>query len=312
MAFAAAFTRAGAQSGWPDRAITIVHGSGPGGNADVLARLVGERLAVRLGQPVVVDTRQGAGGTTSAAYVARAPADGYTLTVLTGGHAVSAAIYKKLPYDSVEAFTWITILTEFPFVFATYPDHPARTIAELVAGGRTRTTPLLFATSGIGTGQHLAAELFSTMAELPLQHVPYRTASQVVADVLGKRVDFMVETPTAVLELVKTGQVRALAVTGARRFFSLPDVPAIAEATVPGYVVTSLLGLAGPAGLPAAVVSRLNTEVRAILAEPEIVARIHALGSEPRPTSPEEFRARMVEDVAKWTKVVADAHIERI
>jgi tripartite-type tricarboxylate transporter receptor subunit TctC len=159
---------------------------------------------------------------------------------------------------------------------------------------------------------HLAIELLARTANIQLQHVPYRGSAQVVADLLGKRIDFMIDPPTLVIELVQTGQLRALAITGATRFFGLPDVPTISEAAVPGYEVTSWQGLAGPAGIPVPIVDRLNIEVANLLAEPATIGRLRALGNDPRPSGREEFKARVVADINKWTAIVADAHIERI
>ncbi len=255
------------------RAITMMHGFTPGANVDIVARLVAEPLAKRLGQAIVVEPRPGAGGTTAAATVARAAPDGATIAVLPGGHAVSAAIYNKLPYDTVEDFTFIAMLTDFPFILATYPDHPARTVADVIASARADEGKRTCATAGNGTGMHLAFELFTAMAAVRIQHVPYRGSPQAIADLLGKRIDFQVDTPAALMPLIRDGQLRAIAVTGPEQFFMLPGVPAIAE-TVKGYSVTSWLGVAGPAGLPADFVSKLNTEVNAILAEPAVLERL--------------------------------------
>jgi tripartite-type tricarboxylate transporter receptor subunit TctC len=297
-----------AQSGG---AITMIHGFTAGANVDTVARLVAEHLGKRLGQAIVVEPRPGAGGTTGAAAVARAAPDGTTLTILPGGHAVSAAIYNKLPYDTVNDFTFISMLTDFPFILATYPDHPARTVSDVIRSAQADEGKLTCATAGNGTGMHLAFELFVSMAKAKIQHVPYRGSPQAITDLLGKRVDFQVDTPTALMPLLREGKLRAIAVTGPGRFFLLPDAPAIAD-TVNGYAVTSWLGLAGPAGLPADFVRKVNAEVRTILADAAVVERLRGLGSDARPTTPEDFKARVADDVAKWTKVVAEAKIPRV
>jgi tripartite-type tricarboxylate transporter receptor subunit TctC len=300
------------QAAWPDRPITLVHGFGAGGNADVVGRIIADRLGARLGQQIVVDPKPGAGGTTAAGLVARAAPDGYTLAIIPGGHAVAAAIYKKLPYNPVDDFSWISMLTDFPFVFATHPDHVVKNVADLIKTAQAQEARLTYGTPGNGTGQHLSAELFAAMAKIKLQHLPYRASSQATTDLLGKRIDFQMDTPTALLELVRDGKLRAVGTTGTSRFFALPNVPTIAEAGVPGYSVTSWLGIAAPPGMPANIVRRLNSEVTAVLAEPAIIEKLKVLGSETKPTSAEDFRARVVSDVAKWTKVVADSNIERI
>jgi tripartite-type tricarboxylate transporter receptor subunit TctC len=309
---ALATTPARAQAAWPDRPLTLVHGFGAGGNADVVGRIVADRLGNRLGQQIVVDPKPGAGGTTAAGLIARAAPDGYTIAIIPGGHAVAAAIYKKLPYNPVEDFSWISMLTDFPFVLATYADHPIKDIAGLIKTAQSQEARLTCSTPGNGTGQHLSAELFAAMAKIKLQHVPYRAASQATTDLIGKRIDFQMDTPTALLELIRDGKLRALGTTGTSRFFALPNVPTIAEAGVPGYTVTSWLGLAAPPGVPANIVKRLNTEVTAVLAEPATIEKLKVLGSETKPASPDGFKARVVSDIAKWTKVVGDSNIERI
>jgi tripartite-type tricarboxylate transporter receptor subunit TctC len=298
-----------AQSGRP---ITIMHGFTPGANVDIVARLIADHLGKRLGQTIVVEPRPGAGGTTSAAAVARAAPDTTTLTILPSGHAVSAAIYNKLPYNAVEDFTFISLLTDFPFILVTYPDHPAKTIADVIKTAQSDPTKLTYATAGNGTGMHLASEFFVAMGKAKIQHVPYRGSPQAITDLLARRVDFQMDTPPLLLPFISDGRVRALGVTGPSRFFALPDVPTISESGLPGYSVTGWLGLAGPAGLPAAFVSKVNAVVREILADPAVVQRLRALGSDARPTTPEAFKARVAEDVANWTKVVNDAGIPRV
>jgi tripartite-type tricarboxylate transporter receptor subunit TctC len=204
------------------------------------------------------------------------------------------------------------MLSDFPFVFVTYPDHPAKNLAEFIAMAKADAGKLLCATPGNGTGQHLALELFAATAGIKIQHVPYRGSPQAATDLLGKRVDAFMDNMTVVGEMVKDGRVRALGITGPSRFFVLPDVPTFAEAGVPGYAVTSWLGLAGPAGIPPPMMVRLNAEVTAILAEPETIDRVKKIGGEPKPTSAEAFRGRVSADIEKWTKVVADAGIARI
>jgi tripartite-type tricarboxylate transporter receptor subunit TctC len=297
-----------AQSG---RTITMMHGFTPGANVDIVARLIAEHLAKRLGQTIVVEPRPGAGGTTAAAAVARSAPDGATIAVIPGGHAVSAAIYNKLPYDAVEDFTFIGMLTDFPFILATYPDHPVQTIADVIKSAQAQEGKLTCATAGNGTGMHLAFELFVAMAGAKIQHVPYRGSPQAITDLLGKRIDFQVDTPAALMPPIRNGQLRAIAITGPSPFFMLPDTPAIGD-TVKGYAVTSWLGVAGPAGLPAPFVSRINAELKTILAESAVIERLRELGSDTRPTTPDGFKERVADDVAKWTKVVADAKIPKV
>ena len=301
-----------AQPGWPARAITLVHGLAPGGPSDIIARIIAEGLARRLGQQVVVDARPGAGGRVAAGQIARTAPDGYTLMTIPSGHAVSAALYKNLPYRTIDDFSMISLLTEYPFVVVTHADHPIRTLADLISTARSRPTPLLFGSAGNGSLQHLAGELLAKTVNATFQHVPYRGSAQAITDLLAKRIDFIVDSPTAELEFIRAGQVRALAVTGASRFFSLPEIPTTAEAGIPGYTFTSWQGLVAPAGLPPAVIDRLNAEIAGLLAEPAVAERIRMVGNDPSPSSPDAFRARIAADIDKWTKVVDAAKIERI
>ena len=301
-----------AQAAKPEGTITVVHGFTPGGNVDLTARLIAERLAARLGQSVVVEPKPGAGGTTAAGYVSRSAPDGKTLFLVAGGHAVSAAIYKSLPYKPLEDFSWVSMLSDFPFVFVTYPDHPAKNLAEFIAMAKAKPGTLLSAHPGNGTGQHLALELFAATAGIKVQSVPYRGSPQAATDLLGKRLDAFMDNMTVVAEMVKDGRLRAFGITGPSRFFVLPNVPTFAEQGVAGYAVTSWLGLCGPAGIPAPMLSKLNEEVVASLKEPETIERLKKIGGEARPMTTDGFRSRVASDIAKWTKVVADARIPKV
>src|SRR5262245_2543959 len=259
-----------ATAAWPERPITLVHGFAAGGNADVTARVVAERLQALLGQSVVVEPKPGAGGRAAAGLIARAPADGYALFMLPGGHAASAALYDQLPYDSLNDFTFIGLVTQIPFVVVTYPEHAIKTVPELIAAARSAQEPIIYSTSGVGTGQHLAAELFTAMAGIKLKHLPSKGGTAVPTMLLGKHIELGFEPPPTLLELIKDGKLRAIATTGPARFFALPDVATIGE-TVAGYEVTSYFGLAGPPGLPAEVVQRLNEATVAMVKEPETI-----------------------------------------
>ena len=298
-----------AQSGRP---ITLMHGFTPGANVDITARIIADGLSMRLGQSVVVETRPGAGGTTSAAAVARSAPDGSTLAILPSGHAVSAAIYKQLPYNAVDDFSFISMLTENPFIMVTYPDHAAKTVADVIKTAHADPGKLTYATAGNGTGMHLASELFTAMAKVKIQHVPYRGSPQAITDLLAKRVDFQVDTPQVLLPFLADKRLRPIAITGTRPFFALPGVPTIESSGLSGYSVTGWLGIAGPAGLPPAFVSKINTEVRAILAEQAVIERLRQLGADLTPTTPEAFKGRVISDIAKWTKVINDAKIPKV
>jgi tripartite-type tricarboxylate transporter receptor subunit TctC len=295
---------------WPERPISLVHGFGAGGNADVTARVVADRLAAHLGQTVIVEPKPGAGGRVAAGLIARAPADGYTLFMLPGGHAAAAALHERLPYHSIDDFTFVGLVTQIPFIVATFTDHPVKSVPELIAAAKASPEPLIYATSGVGTGQHLSAELFAAMAGIKLKHLPSKGGTAVPTMLLGKHIELGFEPPPTLLELLKDGKLRAIATTGPTRFFALPDVPTIGE-TIPGYEVTSYFGLAGPANLSAEVVGRLNAATVAMLKEPETIERLRVLGSVPLSSTPQGFKQRVAADIARWTKLVTDVGIKR-
>ena len=297
---------------WPERNITLVHGLAPGGGVDVSARLVAEGLSRRLGQQVVVESRTGAGGTIAAAQVARAAPDGYTLGFIPSSHAVTAATYKALPYNALDDFTIVGQAIQFPFVVVTYPEHTIKTMPDLIAAARARSAPLLCGVPGQGTSQHLLLEHFSRLAGIKVQQVPFRGGALALTELLGKRIDFLIDPPIVLLQNIKAGKLHAIAVTGPTRFSELPQVATIAEAGFPGFGVTSWMGVVGPAKMPDAVVMRLNAEIAGLVTEPAVAQRIRGLGSEPAPGKPEQFRALIASDIDRWTKVVADAGSERI
>jgi len=300
-----------AVAAWPDRPITLVHGFGPGGNADAVARVVADVLGQRLGQAIAVDPRPGAAGAIATGQVARAAPNGYTLGFIVGAHAIAPAINRSLPFDALENFSFIGMAAEYPFVLISHPDQPVRDLADFVAQARSRREPFTYGSAGIGSTQHLAMELFCTQANITMQHVPYRVFTQAALDLAAKRIDFTVEAPSSNLAGLLRGNPRPIAVTSARRFDLLPETPPMSEA-VPGYDVTTWSGLAGPSGLPGEIVARLNTELNAALADPAVSQRIHALGNNVAGGTPQAFRARVAADIEKWAHVVAMANIERM
>jgi tripartite-type tricarboxylate transporter receptor subunit TctC len=301
-----------ATAAWPERPITLVHGFAAGGNADVTARVVAERLQALFGQNVVVEPKPGAGGRAAAAVIARAPADGYTLFMLPGGHAAADALYREqLTYDSLKDFTFIGLVTQIPFVVVTYPEHAIKTVPDLIAAAKAAKDPLIYSTSGVGSGQHFAAELFQAVGGIKLKHLPSKGGTAVPTMLLGKHIELGFEPPPTLLELIKDGKLRAIATTGPARFFALPDVPTIGE-TVPGYEVTSYFGLAGPPGLPEEIVRRLNEATVTMVKEPETIEKLRVLGSTPLSSTPEGFKERVASDIVRWTKLAADAGIPKV
>jgi tripartite-type tricarboxylate transporter receptor subunit TctC len=297
---------------WPERNITLMHGLAPGGGVDVSARLIAEGLSRRLGQQIVVEPKPGAAGTLMAAQVSRVTPDGYTLGYIPSGFAVSAAMYKSLPYRPTEDFAFIGQVLQFPFVFVTYPEHPIGNLPDLIKTAKSRTEPLLCGVPGQGTPQHLLIEYFMRLANIKIQPVPFRGGNQALAELLGKRLDFLIDPPIALIGQIKSGALRAIAVTGDTRFADLPEVGTIAEAGFPGFSVMSWMGLMGPVKLPDTITTQLNREINALIAEPTVIERIRKLGSEPKGGTPADFKNRIASEIARWNKVIADAGIERI
>lgn len=297
---------------YPSRPITLVVGFPAGGPLDVVSRLLAQALSRRLGQQVVVENRTGATGTTAAAQVARAEAEGHTLMAIPATFAASAALFRKLSFRPVDDFTTISMTAEFPYVLVTYSDHSIRTIADLIRAARSQKASLTYGTSGVGSLQHLAVEHFANLANIKLQHVPYRGGAPAITELLGNRIDLVLDQPTALVDFIKDGRLRALAVTGRSRFFSLPDTPTISEAGFAGFDVTGWQGVVAPANLPAPVLNRLHAELTGVLAEPAIIEKLKTFGNEPNPTSPGDFKARLAAEIERWTKVIATANIERI
>jgi tripartite-type tricarboxylate transporter receptor subunit TctC len=297
---------------WPDRNITLMHGLAPGGGVDVTARIIAEGLSRRLGHPVVVEPRPGAATTLAAAQIARAAPDGYTLGFVAISHSVAGATYKQLPYHPIHDFAFIAQATEYPFVVVTYPEHDIKNIPDLIRAARSRSVSLLCGTVGQGSAQHLLAAYFAQLANIELQTIPFRGGAPAITELLAKRIDLFIDPPITLLENIRSGKLRAIAVTGKARFAGLPDVPTVAEAGFPGFSVMSWAGVVGPAKLPQEIVARLNSEIRTHLTDPVVAQRIRALGSEPVPGNPGDFREMVSSDLSRWNTVVADAKIERI
>jgi tripartite-type tricarboxylate transporter receptor subunit TctC len=306
-------TRVRAEPDWPTRTITVIHGFPAGGPSDVVARLIADGLQRALGQAVIVEARPGASGTAAAAQVARAAPDGYTLSVIPSGHASAAATFANLPYRSVDDFTMITLASAYPYVMATNIESNIKSVADLVATARARANnPLIYGTPGVGSGPHLAIELFALETKIKVLHVPYRGSAPAVMELVGGRLDFMMDPPATMMEFIKNGKLRALAVSSAKEYFALPSAPTIAESGVKGFDVSAWQGLIAPAGLPEPIVNRLNAEVVNILKDPTTVERLHTFGNEPAPSTPAEFKKRLVDDIAKWTMVAEQIHFEKI
>jgi tripartite-type tricarboxylate transporter receptor subunit TctC len=304
-------TAAGAQT-YPDRPVKVLHGFAAGGNADVVARLVGAEMAKGLGQPLVVEPKAGAGGTIAAATVASAKPDGYNLLLATGGHAIAGVLYDKLPYDTAKSFQPISALTSFPFLVVVNAASPHNNLGDLLKAAKARPNPMTFGSAGIGTGQHMTGELLANRAGAAFTHVPYRGESASVTALLGNEIDFIVIAPTTALPQVKAGKLRALGTSGSARWSGLPDVPTVAEQGVPNFEVRSWTALLAPAGTPQPVIDRLNAQVTTALQDATLRSKLaEATGGDVHASTPKELQTTIESDLKRWGQLVKDAKIQK-
>ena len=288
---------------YPSRPIRLITPAAPGGTTDLLARIFGAKLSESLKQQVIVDNRASASGVSAGEITAKAPPDGYTLLLAYHQHTANAALNPNLPYHPVNDFTPITQLTAAGFLLLVNPASPPHTLQEFVAWTKSFQTPLNYGSAGLGTGGHLAGEIYKQMTGIQAQHIPYKGTGPALIDLIGGRYEFNFSGLQGALVQVRSGKLRALAVTTPKRLAALPELPAVAEA-LPGFEVVGWYGVIGPAGMPANSVSRLHAELLKALAAPDIHSRIVDDGSEPVGSSPAEFRAFMNADLAKWARLV--------
>lgn len=295
---------------WPAKPLKLVTPFPPGGSADVIARLIGHSLAAQLGQPVVIDNRPGAGGVVGNEYAAKQPPDGYTLLLITGAYPVQAAMLKSLPFEPLADIAMVSLLTTYPFVISVRSDSPFKTLGELIAYARANPGKLNYPSSGVGTVHHLSGELLNAMAGIEMVHVPFRGGASPLTEVLGGRVDLLLEAMTLSIGQIQAGKLRALAVTSREPWPALPDVPTVAQ-TVPGYEVNSFIGLGATGRTPQPIIDRLNAEVRKALAERETHQRFVELGGAPGASTPAEMRSFIEREIAKWRRVISLRKIEQ-
>lgn len=283
----------------------------PGGAADAFARLVGQKMGeLSPGSQVLIDNKPGAGGVIGSDAVAKAPADGRTLLMVTVGHAVNPYIFSRLPYDTRRDFVPVGMVANVPSLVVTGPSFTGKTLKDLLAAAKARPGTLEYGSSGIGSTSHVGAAMIESMAGITMLHVPYKGAAAALQDVMGGRLTASVDIITSSLQLVKTGKLTALATTGARRSPLLPEVPTVAEAGIPGYEFTAWYLLLAPARTPAATLERLNAELRQVEALPEFRARVQEVGGEVSSMNPAETAAFLDREFSKWEKVVKDRNIK--
>jgi len=301
---------ASAQAGWPSKPITYVVPFPPGGTTDTLARLIGQRLGQALGTTVVVENRPGAGGNIGSDYASKAAPDGYTILGGTiSSHAINASLYPKMPYDVVKSFAPITLIGTNANVLVVSAGSPFKTVKDIVAEAKAKPDTLAFASAGNGTSQHLAGELFKSLAGIKITHIPYKGSGPAIQDVMAGQVPMMFDTTVVAAQHIDSGKLRALAVTSAKRIKSMPNVPTMAEAGVSGYELESWQAIFAPANTPKPIVDRLYKEISAIIKTPDMQARLEKLGMEPSGMSPGEFAEFQRSEIVKWAKVVKAADI---
>ncbi|MEM5429196.1 tripartite tricarboxylate transporter substrate binding protein [Cupriavidus oxalaticus] len=289
---------------FPAKPIRLVVPYPPGGPTDIVARVVGQKLSDKLGQPLVVENRPGAGGNIGAEAVARAAPDGYTLLVATTAHAINMTLFRKPGYDTRKDFAPVSLLTRGPLVLVTAPATPAGNVAELIALARTRPGQVTFASSGNGQSTHLAAELFNSMAGVRMTHVPYKGSAPALTDVMGGQATVMFDTMLSAMPFVRDGKLKALAVTGAARSTAAPDTPTVAQSGLPGYEASAWNALLAPAGTPPAVLDTLGTTLRSVLDDADVRARFATQGFAAEWTSPPATAQFLDKEIDKWARVV--------
>lgn len=301
---------AGAQAQWPNKPLRLIVPFAPGGSNDNIARILAAKLGVQLGQPVIVDNKGGGGGTIGTDFVAKSPADGYTLLFVSGSIATNAASGKKLPYDPVKDLEPIGGIAASPFVVVVANDVKATTLKEFIDLARAKPKSISYGTAGIGGINHLGTELFASAARVQLTHVPYKGIGPAFIDLMGGSLQMVLPTLASVTPHIRAGKMRGLAVTSAQRSPLMPEIPTANEAGLPGFKLEVWFGLLGPAHMPAGVVKRLNEGLNAVLALPEVKEVLAREGATPQPSAPEEFENVIKSDIARWTRLIKDTGIQ--
>jgi tripartite-type tricarboxylate transporter receptor subunit TctC len=297
------------QQPYPNHIIHMMQGFPPGGNVDIIARILAHEMEKSLGQSIVVEAKPGLAGALAAETIARADPDGYTLLVLPSAHPAYAALAKNVKFKAVDDFTWISVASFYPFMIAVKADSRFKTLKQLLDEAKAKPGELKYGSAGVGTILHTTVELMANQTKTKFLHVPYRGEAPALTGLLQGDVDFAAVTTGPISARIKGGEFRALAVTGKTRWRDFPDVPTVDEAAIPGFDVFSWTGLAGPAKLPKPIVDRLNAEVRKALAVPEVKQKLEAMGGDPRATTPDEMKALVQRQYDTWKKLAAEANL---
>lgn len=294
---------------YPNRVIKIMQGFPPGGNVDLIARILGGEIEKSLGQSIVVEAKPGIAGALAAEAVARSEPDGYTLLVLPSAHPAYAALAKNVKFKVVDDFTWISVASFYPFMICVKADSPIKTMKQLIDEAKAKPGELKYGSAGVGSILHTTVELIANQTKTRFLHVPYRGEIPAITGVLTGDVDFIAATTGPISGRIKSGEFRALAVTGKTRWPDFPDVPTVAEAGIPGFEVISWTGIAGPANMPKPVVDRLNAELRKAIAVPDVKQKLQAMGGDPRATTPQEMKDLVSRQYDTWKKLATEANL---
>jgi tripartite-type tricarboxylate transporter receptor subunit TctC len=294
---------------YPTRPVRWIVGFPPGGLSDIVARLMGQWLSERLGQPFLIENRPGVASNIAAEAVARAPADGYTLLIVSGGNAINATLYDKLSYNFIRDIAPVASIVRQPQIMLVNPSVPAKTVPEFIAYAKANPGKVNYASSGTGTGLHVTGELFKMMTGVNMVHVPYRGSTPALTDLIGGQMQMMFDNLPSSIEYVRTGKLRALAVTTTTRSPALPDVPTVGD-FVPGFEASTWQGVGAPKNTPSEIVEKLNREINAALADPKIRARLAGLGAQVFALSPDELGKLIADETEKWGKVIRAANIK--
>ena len=304
-----AVSRVARAQAYPTRPVRIIVGFGSGSAFDILARLIGQSLSDRLGQPFIIENRGGAGGNLATEAVVRAPADGYTLLLCGSPDTINATLYEKLNFNFIRDIAPVASVARGPNVLVVHPSFPAKTIPEFITHAKANPAKISFASAGIGSVSHMAAELFKAMAGVDMVHVPYRSVAPALTDLIGGQVQAIFSTTPPSIEHIRAGKLRALAVTSTTRSDVLPDLPTIGD-FLPGYEATLLTGLGAPKNTPTEIVERLNKEISAALTDPGMKARLADLGNVPMTMTPASFGKLIADETEKWARVIRTANIK--
>ena len=309
LAMLAALTGAASAQDYPNRIIKFMQGFPPGGNVDIIARLLGSEMSKSLGQSIIVEAKPGVAGSLAAEAVARSDPDGYTLLVVPSAHPAHGALAKKVNYKVVDDFEWISVASFYPFIICVRADSRLHTLKDLIEEARRNPGGLKYGSAGVGSILHTTVELIANETKTKYLHVPYRGEAPAIIGVLQGDVDFIAATTGPISQRVRSGEFRALAVTSKARWRDFPNVPTVAEQGIPGFEVISWTGLAGPAKLPAPVVDKLNAALRRAIAAPEVKRTLESMGGDARATTPAEMRALVASQYATWMKLAKEAGI---